>query len=337
MRIERCKENPIITPGKYEWRKITVFNPAVIYEKGKFYLYERTGGKLRPFKCYIGLLTSDDGIHFTHVGDEPVITPDMLGFPYGSVQDPRIVKIEGRFYLTYALRPCAMSYYPTGLGVPDRSIPEYPGGWGKPEHYLTRSGIMVSDDLVNFRQVGYTTPLDIDDRDNLLFPEKIGGKYVLLRRPEQYIGEGYGTQVPSIWIAWSEDLVNWSEPKLVAVPKAEWECVKIGAAAPPVKTPDGWLLLYHGVDRQNVYRVGAMLLDLEKPEKVLARPQGFIMEPEEYYEKFGLFIPNVVFPTAAVEKDGILHIYYGCCDTSISLAAVPTEELLEFVKNSRQA
>ena len=331
LKITRCKENPIVVPGKYDWRRVTVFNPAVILENDKFYLYERTGGNLRPFKCFIGLMESDDGIHFTHVKDEPVISPDMLGFPYGSVQDPRIAKLDGKYYITYALRPCAMGYNPTGLGVPESTKHDYPDGWGKPEHYLTRSGIAVSEDLINFRQLCYTTPLDIDDRDNILFPEKIGGRYVLLRRPEQYIGERYGTDRASIWIAYSDDLINWTDPKLIAVPEADWEYKKIGGSAPPVKTDKGWLMLYHGVDRDNIYRVGAMLLDLENPERVIARTRNFIMEPEEYYEKFGLFIPNVVFPTANVVKDGLLYIYYGCCDTSIGLATVPVDELLKHV------
>jgi beta-1,2-mannobiose phosphorylase / 1,2-beta-oligomannan phosphorylase len=331
LKFTRCKENPIITPGKYDWRAVTVFNPAVIYENDKFYLYERAGGNLRPFKCYIGLLESEDGVHFTHVKDKPVLTPDMFGFPYGSIQDPRIVKLDDLYYITYALRPCAMSYHPTGLGVPDSTIPEYPEGWGKPEHYLTRSGIAVSEDLINFKQLCYTTPLDINDRDNILFPEKVNGKYVLLRRPEEYIGEKYNTNVPGIWICYSDNLIDWSEPKLIAVPEQEWECAKIGGATPPLRTEKGWLTLYHGVDRDRVYRVGAMLLDLENPEKVVARAKNFVMEPEEYYEKFGLFIPNVVFPTGNIIKDGLLYIYYGCADTSISLATVPVEELLEYI------
>ena len=331
MKIQRCSSNPIITPGKFSWRKATVFNPAAIIENDKFYLYERTGGNLRPFKCYIGLMSSDDGIHFSHVTPEPVITPDMFGFPYGSVQDPRIVKIDGLFYLTYALRPCAMSYHPTGLGVPESTRPEYPDGWGKPEHYLTRSGIMVSEDMIHFRQVAYTTPLDINDRDNVLFPEKIKGKFVLLRRPEEYIGEKYGTHAPSMWITYSDDLVHWDEPKVIAKPELPWEGKKIGASAPPIRTDKGWLVLYHGVDAENIYRVGAMMLDLDNPEKIIGRTKSFIMQPEEYYEKFGLFIPNVVFPTANVVKDGLVYIYYGCTDTSIGLATVPLTELVDFV------
>lgn len=335
MKITRCKENPIVRPGIFDWRKATVFNPAVILEKGRFYMYERAAGSLMPFHCYIGLLESDDGIHFTHVTDEPIITPGTFGFPYGSVQDPRIVKIEGRFYLTYALRPSSYGYYPTGVGKPIEVSPEYPDGWSRKESFMTRSGIMVSDDMIHFEQVAYTTPFEINDRDNILFPEKINGKFALLRRPEEYTGEEFGTEKAGMWICYSDNLVDWSEPKLLAVPEQSWESKKIGGSAPPIRTDKGWLTLYHGVDDHNVYRAGAMLLDIENPGKIIARAKSFIMEPEEYYEKFGLYIPDVIFSTAAVEKEGILHIYYGCTDTAISLATVPTEELIDFVMEQR--
>jgi predicted GH43/DUF377 family glycosyl hydrolase len=100
LRVTRYKENPIVVPGLYQWRGITEVNPAVIYDNGRFYMYERTAGNLRPSRCFIGLLESNDGIHFTHMQDRPVLTGEMLGFPYGSLQDPRIVKIDG-------LRLCA--------------------------------------------------------------------------------------------------------------------------------------------------------------------------------------------------------------------------------------
>lgn len=233
MKITRHPENPIVVPGIYNWRKVTVFNPAVIMDNGKFYMIERTAESLTPCKNVLGLLESEDGVHFTHVKDEPIITPDMLGFPYGSVQDPRIVKIEGTYYLNYALRPCAMSYYPTGSGVPERSIPSYPDGWGEEEgHWLTRSSILKSDNLLDWEFVSDTTPLDINDRDNILFPEKINGKYYLLRRPEEYVGEAYGTEKAAMWITSSEDLIHWDEPVLLAkAENPEWESKK--SAVPP--------------------------------------------------------------------------------------------------------
>ena len=100
------------------------------------------------------------------------MTPDMLGFPYGSVQDPRIVKIDGTFYMNYALRPCAMSYYPTGAGVPCALFPNIRTDGEEEGHWLTRSSILKSDNLLDWEFVADTTPLDINDRDNILFPEK---------------------------------------------------------------------------------------------------------------------------------------------------------------------
>ncbi|EMS70671.1 glycosylase [Ruminiclostridium cellobioparum] len=331
LKITRCKANPIVSPGIYDWRRAAVFNPGVVFHNNKFYMYERAAGSLKPFQTCIGLLESGDGINFSPVSDKPVFTAGMLGFKGGSVEDARVVKIEGVFYMCYALQPYEFDCWPTGRGVPDYFTGNYPG-WkeGNTEPMLTRSGIAVSEDGVNFKQLCYTTPAEIDDRDNALFPEKIGGRFALLRRPMQYVGKEYGTDIPGIWISYSDDLQKWSEPELIAVAENfGWEGTKIGAAATPVKTEKGWLVLYHGVDANSIYRVGAMLLELENPGKVIARSAEPIMEPQEYYEKYGLVIPNTVFPTANIVKDGLLYIYYGCCDTCISLATVPLGELLD--------
>ncbi|MDR3284448.1 MAG: glycosidase [Treponema sp.] len=330
MNLVRCSENPIVTPGLYPWRKSNVFNPAVIIDQGVFYMIERAAGGLRPFHCFFGLLKSADGVHFTHVKDTPVFTPADLGFPFGSIQDPRVVKIDGMFYLNYALRPSSYGYAPTGMGKPEEISYTYPGEHGNPESFMTRSGILQSADLINWKQVCYTTQADINDRDNILFPEKIDGKFVMLRRPEEWIGPKYGTDKAGIWITSSEDLLSWSDPRLVAVSEQDWEYKKVGGSAPPIKTDKGWLTLYHGVDADNVYRCGVMMLDLADPSKVIGRAKSCILEPQEYYEKFGLYIPNVVFPTGAVVKDTMVYIYYGVTDTAICLATVPLNSLIDF-------
>ena len=104
----RHPANPIIVPGRYEWRRAATFNPgAFLDDDGKFYLYERAAGGLRPFICTIGLLSSEDGVHFIHVTDTPVFTPEKAGSEYGSVQDPRVHKMDGRYYMTFAFRPFA--------------------------------------------------------------------------------------------------------------------------------------------------------------------------------------------------------------------------------------
>ena len=335
MKISRCVHNPIVIPGIESWRKVVTFNPGIIYEEGKFYLYERAAGSLRPFRTFIGLHESVDGIHFKLVSDKPVFSSEMLGLPEGSVQDARVVKIDGRYYMSYAMQPYGFDCLPTGEGIPDYPTEKYPG-WKKMAYpMITQSGIAVSDDKINFTHLCYTSPPEIDDRDHVLFPEKIRGKFALMRRPKEFIGEKYGTMQPGIWLSYSNNLMEWTEPRLLAVAENDWEGGKIGAAASPVRTSEGWLLLYHGVDDKSVYRVGAMLLDIDDPMKVIARTSGFIMEPETYYEKFGLVIPNVVFPTGNVIKDGILYIYYGCCDSNISLATVPVDELVYFILNGQ--
>jgi len=335
----RCPENPIVTPGLYPWRMATVFNPGVLYDEGRFYMYERTAGELRPFKCFVGMLDSDDGVHFTHVSDQPVFTPAMAGSEHGSVQDPRVVRIGDACYMTYAFRPYAWHTSPTGLGVPESWLPEIPGVSFTPEENQTRSGIAVSRDRVHWEHLAWATPSEIDDRDVILFPEKIGGRFAMLRRPLGFVGTdtGHGADLPAIRISFSDDLVQWTDPELVAEPEQPWEGNRIGGSTPPIRTDAGWLVLYHGVEnvrpetRTVCYRLGALLLDLEDPRRVLARTAEPIMEPEAYYERFGLYIPNVVFPTGAVVVDGLLWLYYGCCDTCIGLATCPLDDLLDHV------
>jgi len=334
----RCPENPIILPGLYDWRRCVTFNPGVLLDdNGKFYLYERTAGQLRPFHCYIGMLESSDGIHFRHVKDTPVLTPEMAGSKFGSVQDPRVAKIDGTYYMTFAYRPYAWNSNPTGLGVPQSTEAQYPGFNGNPMENMTRSGIAVSKDRVNWEIKHWPTPVEMDDRDVILFPEKINGKFARLRRPLQFVGAKYGTERPGIWITFSKDLEHWETPTLIAKPEFRWEDGRIGGSTPPIRTKRGWLTLYHGVEEQHpatrrvVYRLGAMLLDLNDPRKVIARTRDFIMEPETYYEKCGLYIPNVIFPTANVVKDGQIYLYYGVCDTAIALATASLDELVTHV------
>ena len=335
MILQRHPENPIVMPGGLFWRRVATFNPGVVYDQGTFYMIERACSSLAPLYCHFGLLESPDGVHFTHVLDRPVFSAEMLGTPRGTVEDPRLVKLEDWFYMTYVHRNHVASCFPNG-----RSVPDYHVASDVPEDDLNnyRVGIARSRDLREWENLGLVTAPDLDDRDCVLFPEKIGGRYAMLRRPISFVGPEFGCDRPSIWISYSDDLLDWSEPELVA--KAEdacWERRKIGAAAIPMKTDAGWLILYHGVDESFTYRVGVMLLDLDNPARVIARDPGFILEPEAYYEKFGLIIPRVVFPSANVIKDGMVYIYYGCADTCISLATVGLQDLIDHVRRFPQS
>lgn len=349
----RHPENPIIVPGLYPWRQAATFNPGVLLDDdGRFYLYERAAEGFRPFYCYIGMMESDDGVHFTHTKTEPVFTPEMAGSALGSVQDPRVCKMDGRYYMTFAYRPYAWSSYPTGIGVPESRESEFPGielppapvaekgsanvSGGRSDN-MTRSGIAVSDDRIHWSLLSWVSPTTMDDRDVILFPEKINGRYCVLRRPLQYVGEKYGTTGAAMWLSYSDDLHHWTEPELVAKAEYEWEDNRIGGSTPPIKTDAGWLVFYHGVHTEDKatkrvnYRMGALLLDLEDPTKILARNKTPLMEPTEYYEKFGSYIPNVIFPTANVVKDGTIYLYYGVCDTAIALATANLDDVLAFV------
>lgn len=341
--FERHPANPIVVPGEPPWRRAVTFNPAVLRdEDGRYDLYERTAGSLRPFQCVIGLLDSDDGVHFRQVGDEPVLTPAMLGSEHGSVQDPRVVKIGGDYLLTYAFRPYAWDSYPTGVGVPESREVAYPGFSGRSEENQTRSGVARSRDRVTWEHLGWVNPPDVDDRNVILFPEKVGGAYLVLRRPSGFVStQAEHEQAPSICLSRSNDLRSWTDPRPLLAPAFEWESNRIGGSTPPVRTEAGWLLFYHGVEtldtacRRVVYRLGAAMLDGDAPTRVIARCPEPVMEPRAYYERFGAYIPNVIFPTAAVVADGELRLYYGCCDTCIALATARLDDVVEHVMRHR--
>ena len=336
--FKRHPANPIVRPGLYPWRMAVTFNPGVILDDdGRYYMYERAAASFTPFHCVIGMLESDDGVSFRHTRPGPVFTPEMAGSKYGSVQDPRMAKLDGLYWMTFAFRPYAWSCYPTGVGVPKSEVPSYPGFDPLKTPNQTRSGLAVSRDRVKWEFHSWITPEDIDDRDVILFPEKIGGRYAVLRRPVRHVATdtSHGDEHPGIMVSFSDDMRTWTAPELVAAPEFAWEDNRIGGSAPPIRTEKGWLVLYHGVETQDkavnrvCYRMGAMLLDLADPRKVLARSKSFLMEPEEEYVKHGVFIPNVIFPTAAIVVDGELRIYYGVCDTAIALATAPLAEVLK--------
>jgi predicted GH43/DUF377 family glycosyl hydrolase len=198
---------------------------------------------------------------------------------------------------------------------------------------MTLTHLAYTYDFKNFKKLGRITDSRYDDRDVILFPEKINGRYAKLSRPMQWQGKGYPCKNPSIWISFSDNLMEWYEkPQLLYEGKQWWEDLKTGGSCPPIKTKYGWFFIYHGVSKKDkAYRTGAMLLDLNNPLKIIGRTKDFIMEPQAYYERFGLVIPDVIFPSAAVLHDGLLYIYYGCCDTCISVATVKIEEIINYL------
>jgi predicted GH43/DUF377 family glycosyl hydrolase len=334
--FRRHRLNPIVRPGGLSWRHAATFNPAVVRDDdGTFLMLERSAARLQPFQCVFGLLRSRDGVHWEHASREPVLTPADLGYPHGSLQDPRLVKIDGIFVLVGVLRPWCWDCFPTGRGAPEYREVEY-AGRDLSEPNVSRSFIATSRDLQAWTLLGYCSDIREDDRDNILFPEKIQGRYALLRRPLARCGPGYGTARPGIWLSLGDDLKSWDEPRLIAAPLETWESQKIGGSTPPLRTANGWLVLYHGVDSESIYRVGALLLDLNNPARVLARTATPLLEPEAPYERSGLVIPNVVFPSGNVVVGEDLWVYYGACDTAIALATVKLQDLLAHLHPARQ-
>ncbi|UII20689.1 hypothetical protein [Fulvivirga ligni] len=328
--------NPVLKPNPNNyWEDLVVCNPGVWYENGTFYMLYRAAGDDENHYIRFGLATSEDGVNFQRVSDEPVFGPSVDGPDQGGVEDPRIIKFGDEFYITYAYRPYPPGRYWTFahdvVNLPDAG-PEAPAVY---KNNIANSGLALSKDLKNFRRLGRITTANLDDRDVILFPEKINGKFAMLHRPKEWIGEGYDCDQPSIWIRFSDDMMVWKEPSTLLFKgrKGSWE-EKIGGSTPPLRTKDGWLIIYHGVENggQGYYRVGAALLDLEDPTKVTHRLTDWIMEPEHDYEIEG-FYKGCVFPTGNMIIDNTLYVYYGAADKYIGLATYDVNELLDALKN----
>jgi len=327
MKLKRWPGNPILAPfPDHRWEREAVYNPGAFRYQGKVYLLYRAVGDHERYSSRFGLAVSEDGFYFERASDEPVFEPGA-DYDKGGCEDPRIVKMGEEFLITYAALPRPPREYGDFVETIRklREDPLHPR-----IHVFSHTGLLCSPDLRNFERIAMITPPDVDDRDGVLFPEKVGGRYLLLHRPTEWTGPEYGAERPSIWLAHSADLKHWTDHKLLFKPEQPWEAMKIGAGPPPIRTQEGWLLIYHGVDENFVYRAGMVLLDPDRPDRVIARSPHPILEPEEPYEKVG-DIPNVVFPTGTAVMDGKLFVYYGAADKVCCVATAPLNELLEFL------
>ncbi len=212
-------------------------------------------------------------------------------FETRGVEDPRITMLDGTFYMTYT---------------------------GYSEHG-TRASLARSDNLIHWERMGVVLP-DEDNKDHALFPDRVGGRYCMFHRRE-----------PDIWLAYSDDLLHWEDHRRVFGPRSGWESRKVGISGPPLKTDEGWLLVYHGVDDEMFYRQGVALLDLDDPTRVLSRPADFVLEPREPWEHVG-DVPHVVFSCATLQVGDELWIYYGGADRVIGQASCPMDEVMAFLR-----
>ncbi|MEA3223296.1 MAG: glycoside hydrolase family 130 protein [Thermodesulfobacteriota bacterium] len=305
--FERYYKNPIIKRTDIPYPCSSVFNAAVCKYKNEYIMLLRIEDL--EGKSHLTLAGSLDGINFD-IDKKPWIEPSRnpIYEPYErlGVEDPRITLIDGTYYITY-----------TAFGP-----------------YGVRIGIGKTTNFKKFERICLAT--EVDNKDGVLFPEKINGEYVMVTRPG-----GLGGQRGDIWISFSPDLTYWGKSRVLMhhTSGGGWSSGKIGASTPPIRTRRGWLLFYHGVRQTGsgrIYRVGAMLLDLEKPYIIKGYSKHFILGPEEPYERIG-DVPNVVFPCGAIlEKDNKIKIYYGVADTAIAMATADMEDIINLCLNSSE-
>jgi len=291
MKLQRHPNNPILKPVMWnEWEALNVFNPGVIYHNGLFHMFYRAQGL--DYVSRIGYAVSEDGVHFKRLA-QPLLEPQDEWETRG-IEDPRITFLEdeGRFIMAYT------AYSPRGI------TPMF----------------AESTNMITWRRIGPLVTGE-DNKDHVLFPRKINGRYVSFhRRP------------PSLWIAYSDDLEHWGDMQPILAPRPEhWDSKRVGAGGVPIETPEGWLVLYHGYNFDHIYRLGAFLLDREDPERVIARPKDFLLEPQETWELKG-DVRTVVFSAANPVVDNTVYVYYGAADRVIGLATCALDELLEWVK-----
>jgi len=247
---------------------------------------------------HLRLLCSDDGIRFYEPADYPALVGEGILEAFG-IEDCRVAQIDGKYYLTFT------SVSDNGVGV----------------------GLRTTTDWKNFEKHGMILPAH--NKDCAIFEEKINGLFYALHRPSSVdIGGNY------IWIASSPDGIHWGNHHcIVRTRKGHWDSKRVGAGAAPIKTSKGWLEIYHGANENHQYCLGAFLLDLNKPTKVIARTELPIMVPTADYEISGFF-GNVVFTNGhIVEPDGdTVTIYYGASDEFVCGAKFSINEIISLLK-----
>lgn len=327
MKLKRYQNNPILKPDDFQkWDIGAVFNCGVtVTEDSEIVMLFRavpSGYRKNPsgngylnYVSSIGSAVSRDGYSFS-TDETAVISPQEEWDRYGC-EDPRITRFADDGGTTYLITYTALSD-PAFSGTGDRVALATTNDFG----IYTRHGVIIPG---------------VNDKDAVFFPERINGKIALLHRIPPDIQIVYFDDLDEItkadeefWSHYSRSIVNHT----ILERKYAWESEKIGAGPPPVKTREGWLLLYHGVDGDHVYRTGVALLDLDDPSRVIARSSLPILEPEEDYEITG-DVNNVVFPTGAIVLGETLFVYYGAADKVCALATAGVDEILDFLQGFR--
>jgi len=317
----RAKENPIIFPIKdHPWEAKAAFNSGAIYLDNKVHILYRAMSEDNT--STIGYAQSKDGVHIDYRSSEPIYIPrepfeqKLVAGGNSGCEDPRLTKIGDKIYMLYTAFD------------------------GKNPWRVALTRIKVKDFLSqkwNWEKPVLISPPELDDKDAALFPEKINpvrnkisngvkGKYLIIHRSGDDIDLSFCQTLNFDGTWWLEEY-RWISPR-----KGRWDSKKVGIAAPPIKTSRGWVILYHGVSEDRVYRVGAVLCDIKDPVKIIARTDDPIFEPETAYEKEGE-IHNVVFPCGAVIIGDEIFMYYGGADKVVGVATMKLATLLKILES----
>lgn len=245
---------------------------------------------------HLRLLSSDDGINFTEDADYPPIFGEGKYETYG-IEDCRVSQLDDTYYLTYTMVSA------NGVGI----------------------GLRTTKDWKDYKKHGMI--FCPHNKDCAIFEEKINGKFYALHRPSSpEIGGNY------IWLADSMDGTHWGNHKIIAKTRAgNFDSKRLGAGASPIKTDSGWLAIYHGATEGNRYTLGAILLDMDDPSKVLARSKEPIMEPQEKFETTGFF-GDVIFTNGHVVSGDKIAMYYGAADEVVGMATFSINGILNTLK-----
>lgn len=245
---------------------------------------------------YFRLMYSEDDEHFFEDSNFPPIFGEGFLESFG-IEDCRVATMKDGFFLTFT------EVSPVAVGV----------------------GLIITKDFKHYDRKGMILPPH--NKDCAIFEEKINGMYYAFHRPSSpELGGNY------IWIAQSPDRIHWGNHKCIAVTReGNWDSVRVGAGGPPIRTSEGWLEIYHGANHENRYCLGALLLDLNNPSKVLARSKEPIMEPIADYEQTGFF-GNVIFTNGHYISDDTIKIFYGASDEVICSAEFSINEILNDLK-----
>ncbi len=316
-KLERHHKNPLLTPrSDHDWQSVAVFNPAAIYDDGKIHLIYRAVGESNISMW--GHAVSQDGVNYK-VDDKPIYMQNIFfnhefsGLPskyvsgpgWGGCEDPRAVVIDDKLYVIYVAFD---GYNPQRVTLTSMEMKDFRTGDWK---WSTPTAL---------------SPYGRSSKNWVLFPKKINGKFALIH-----------SITPNISIEYIDDLRN---VRLIDSYFAQtnrydhWDNWVRGVGPPPLETPEGWLLFYHAMDRNDPgkYKLGVMLLDLDDPTRILYRSKSPILEPQTSYENDGLK-PGVIFATGALLIDDNINVYYGGSDNTINTAYFSLNEFLKDLKN----